>query len=541
MRTVDPNLWSKKVTKPILNVSRPIKFGLNEFSGAETRFRKSFHEAMVEFCRNSSVEGFRFILDKESPKPIRLLYLIVLLVTMVCGLIVVAWNIHWFWHRPRLTVNQQTVQHPVQQIDFPAVAICSYNIISRSALDDYAKYIYLLDTNHIYTMKEIKQNLLTFGALHSRSEATIDPRFVSYLDEVARETNVTNILYKLSPKCESMLVRCSWRAQRTDCQRLFATRLATSGFCCIFNSRYSTVDRNNPPRRVNMMGQDAGLRVVVREDADDFTLVRHPGDNVEVDIFDGIQFPTIRAGVFRFYAAARNASVFFKLSVQAQEPASSLQSHSDKWLGCSLARGAAAARSWSLCVARCRARAALALCGCAPHTLPPPHDSARVCSLEHLACLAKHKEKFSFLYPGEGAHESLSEERQDSVWCAHCRVGCARLRYSAEIVTSPHTPLLFLNRFFKGLDLTNTTIISIYYEKENQRLYLLDIGLRWYEVFAAISSQCVFVVGLTVLSVIEFIYHLTFRWYHYYMLHWRQDRRLRNLKKTQPTNKINNI
>ncbi|XP_050354450.1 pickpocket protein 11-like [Nymphalis io] len=199
-----------------------------------------------------------------------------------------------------------------------------------------------------------------------------------------------------------------------------------------------------------------------------------------------------------------------------------------------MARGAPAAESsWARCVGRCRARAALALCGCAPHTLPSPHRTAQTCSLQHLACLAKHKEKFTFLYPGDSVHESLSEEQQDSVSCLHCRVGCERRRYSAELVTSPHTPHLFLNRFFKGLDLTNTTIISIYYDKEHQLLYMLDTGLRWYEVFAAISSQSIFVVGLTVVSVIEFLYHLSFRWYHYYMLHWRQDRRLRKLKKSQ--------
>ncbi|CAH2094210.1 unnamed protein product [Euphydryas editha] len=536
MRTVDPDVWSKNVKKPILNLTRPMKFGLNEVSNVEVRLRKSFHEAMVEFLRNCSAEGLGFVLDKNNSNLIRLFYLALLLITMICGLILVTCNIHWSFHRPRLMVNLKSDRNPIQKIDFPAVAICSHNVISRSALHDYAKYLYSLDRNNIFTLEEIKQNLLAFGALQSKSYLPYDFRFVKYLEEVAHETNITNILYKLSPKCESMLERCSWRAQRVKCLELFATRISNIGFCCIFNSRFSRVDRNNPPHKVNLVGMDAGLSVVVRENTDDFMHVLRVSDGVEVILFDGYQFPLIKAGIIRTYSASRNFLVSLKLNAQVQEAASSLLGYRDEWLRCTAPRGAQSVqRSWSWCAGRCRARAALALCHCAPHALQPlDYELPQTCSLEHLPCLYKHKEKFTFMYPGERVHESLSEEKQDSVSCLHCRMNCDRRQYSAELVSAPLSRNMFLNTFFKGLDLTNTTIITVSFEKKNQHLYLVEPGLRWYEIVAAISSQCVFVVGLTAISVLEFIYHLTFRWYHHYTTHRQRDRILGKLRKPQP-------
>lgn len=71
MRTVDPDLWSKNVKKPVLNLTRPMKFGLNEVSNIEVRLRGSFREAMMEFLKNCSVEGLGFVLDRNNSNIVR--------------------------------------------------------------------------------------------------------------------------------------------------------------------------------------------------------------------------------------------------------------------------------------------------------------------------------------------------------------------------------------------------------------------------------------------------------------------------------------
>lgn len=57
---------------------------------------------------------------------------------------------------------------------------------------------YSLDNNNIFTLEEIKQNLLAFGGLQTESDVSYNYRFTKYLEEVGHETNVTNILYKVN-------------------------------------------------------------------------------------------------------------------------------------------------------------------------------------------------------------------------------------------------------------------------------------------------------------------------------------------------------
>ncbi|XP_039757882.1 uncharacterized protein LOC120632143 [Pararge aegeria] len=190
--------------------------------------------------------------------------------------------------------------------------------------------------------------------------------------------------------------------------------------------------------------------------------------------------------------------------------------------------GAGRERYWAQCVAECRRRAVQALCRCSPYTKPADNPRA-VCSLEHMACLDKHKEKLSFFYPGEHADESLSQEQSDSVECLHCRPDCARLLYAATLSTVPYGPFVkkaFYNHFAYGLKLENGTVIRIYFNTKSQQLYLVESNLRVYEVIAFMSSQWVFVLGMTLISVMEFVYHCTIRWHHHYKRRWRRDRNL---------------
>ncbi|XP_039757883.1 uncharacterized protein LOC120632144 [Pararge aegeria] len=181
-------------------------------------------------------------------------------------------------------------------------------------------------------MESLKNNLMAFsGVMTSAGQMAFDANFTKYLAAVARETNITNIIYKLSPKCESMLVRCSWGMHRTACRHLFAKRVTDLGYCCVFNARYSLEDRNNTPFRATMVGQDSGLSVVIQENTDDFTAVRRTGEELQLLLFDGSQYPLTRAGVIRSYPVRRSASVFVTLRATVQRASDSLRHYSEAW------------------------------------------------------------------------------------------------------------------------------------------------------------------------------------------------------------------
>ncbi|XP_045777077.1 pickpocket protein 19-like [Maniola jurtina] len=485
---------------------------------------------MRELLTNCSMEGVRFIADIRNPRFIRWSYFVLVLGSLAGGLVVAGLNLATVSSRPPLVVVTQVAPHPVQQVDFPAVALCSYNTISAAELDSYAKYLYSLEKNNTYSLEDLKRNLLAFsGLITTYSQVSFDANFTKYLAEVVRQTNVTDIIYRLSPKCESMFVRCGWRGGRASCNRLFALRITDVGYCCVFNSRYSSEDRKNHPYRVKQVGQEYGLSVIVKENTDDFTYVRRSGEELEMLIFDGRQYPLNRAGVIRTYPVRRNASVFVTLQASVQRASGSLRYMTEAWRGCALTYPEGLPRhSWSQCVAECRRRAALALCQCTPHTKPISNRSSNevTCSLEHLACLDKHKEKLTFFYPGENAHESLSEEQADSVECLHCRPNCARLRYAAKIWTMPYKNIvrkILYNHFVQDVKLWNATVLRIYFTTNDQHLCLVETNMRIFEVLSFISCQWVLVVGATVVTVLEVLYHCTVRWRHHYARRRRQE------------------
>ncbi|XP_023940698.1 pickpocket protein 11-like [Bicyclus anynana] len=189
---------------------------------------------------------------------------------------------------------------------------------------------------------------------------------------------------------------------------------------------------------------------------------------------------------------------------------------------------------WAQCVAECRRRAVLALCQCTPHTKPVANRSADdvICSLEHMACLDKYREKLASFYPGDDADESLSEERADSVECLHCLPNCALRRYAARVWTVPYGGLgkrPFHNKFVDGLSLVNGTVLRIYFSREDQALYQVEANLIFYEVVAFLGNLSLLVMGITAITFYELVYFCTIRWRHHYKRRCRRDNKLSKL------------
>ncbi|XP_072929581.1 sodium channel protein Nach-like [Epargyreus clarus] len=495
MRTIDPEAWYKKVKDT--QTKRKI-FGSKSATGFETRLRSSFIDAVKDFWENCSIKCIKYMREKNMPRPVRRCYIMFVLLLTVSGLVVLESNWRAFRSQPPLLINLLPMQHPVQYVDFPAVAVCSYSVISKTALKGYASYLHSLDRNGTYTLEAIERNLLTFGALLTWSLPPVDVAFMQYLARVAHETNVTNIIIKLTPKCSSFLKRCGWRTVRVPCDRLFALRATPHGLCCAFNSRYQDEDLYNPVQKLNFVGDDYGLSLVVKKNDSDVAYIRGPGEGVEILLFDGSEYPLIEGGSPKIYLTQRNASAFFKLSVRAQYIAPGLKYFSEQWRGCRIRKPRSRNidhRSQEWCLANCRRSAVQALCGCVPHLLFPQTGDT-ICSPDQLACLNKHKEKLMYFYPGDYADPSLNEESSDSLNCEHCLPDCGRITYSAAVSHADYqfTQKLFLNNFLQGASLVNTTVIRIFYASEDQHLFIVESNMRWVELIEGTYDTTMIVI-----------------------------------------------
>ncbi|KAJ8713776.1 hypothetical protein PYW08_007396 [Mythimna loreyi] len=540
MRTVDPELWSRKMKRHVVQTTPPSRFGQQQAScGLETRLRQSLWDALAEFWKNCSLAAAQYYQHDENkyerrlearPPPIctgrpntssascRWRHVFLLVLTLVAGWVLLLHNSKRLESQPPLIVSLQTDDNSIRDYKFPAVALCSNQIISKAALKNLTKYFYKHPKNKEYRYREsqIQRSLLDMGALLTLALPPMRIDFEKFVLDVEKDFNVTDIMFRLSANCSTILKRCSWRGDLVPCEHLFASRLTALGFCCVFNSRYQPGDVEHQPAVLDLVGRDYGLGVVVNEIRDDVAYERRPTYGMELLLFEGEEFPLLESGDVRLYPLPRNATVFLNVRALSQLPADHLSHYTDDKRGCLLEGGG---MSW--CLAQCRRDTAEALCGCVPYALQPQFVPALAptCTLGDLTCLNKHREKFMYVYPGDDAHPSLSQEVQDALYCPDCMVQCRRQLFSASVSYTAYSgkPHVFRNFLSANISLINSTTIRLFYSIDHQQWYKVEGSMRWFENFVKLGTQWLVITGVSILNFSELLYHGTFRWLHHFI------------------------
>ncbi|XP_022818083.1 sodium channel protein Nach-like [Spodoptera litura] len=514
MRTVDPELWARRLHRPGLVTSRlrPGMVTSQLQPGLERTLRASMRDAAAEYWQHCSIGFVKYMKhDDVNNKYKKWRNLLLVLLTFALGCAALADGTLQYQSRPPLYVQKYAAS--VAHAPFPAVAICSNKVISRAALRNLTRHLYTAPTNqrerYQYSEAQIEDHLLKMGALLSYAYTEVDFVFTKFIRESMPQFNITDIMYRFSANCSTILVRCSWRGKVQNCEHMFATRLTALGFCCVFNSRYQAADFGRQPLVLNKTGKDFGLGVVLHEVQNDFAYMRRPAYGMEVLLFEGSEFPIVESGDVRVYPLPINASVYFNIQAVTQQPTDEVGSYSEPRRGCRLGR-----RGASQCLADCRRDTAEALCKCVPYTLQPQFEprAAATCTLNELACLNKHREKFMYVYPGEVAHESLQQEQQDSMEC-DCAVPCGRQLYRATISYSYYRskPRVFQNFLTRNMSLQSTTSLRLFYGVDRQQWYKMEVFSRLSDVCVKLSCQWMAITGITLVSCWEVVYHATYR------------------------------
>ncbi|XP_013170503.1 PREDICTED: sodium channel protein Nach-like [Papilio xuthus] len=160
----------------------------------------------------------------------------------MCGI-----GAYFFWYlwygslSSPLIITIQSSMYPISNIEFPAIAICNTNIISKKALLE-------LEWNNYKT--------------------------------------------NLAPKCKEMLLLCMWAGKKVDCKSIFQARRTSKGFCCTFNyvRDYKTGGKPtkliNQTRRQHYPGALYGLNLIIDPLIEDYSYMTRAVQGVETLIFD---------------------------------------------------------------------------------------------------------------------------------------------------------------------------------------------------------------------------------------------------------------
>ncbi|CAH2234922.1 jg24378, partial [Pararge aegeria aegeria] len=144
--------------------------------------------------------------------------------------------------------------------------------------------------------------------------------------------------------------------------------------------------------------------------------------------------------------------------------------------------------SYSACIVRCRINTVKSLCKCTPYNFPYVSKRHPVCTIDHLRCLNKYKEKLFHLFPKDVINtEGLEAELQNALYCAECLPDCEMIRHYSKYSKIPLVYVAnqhkeYSNFFFRDLNMSGKCLLSIYQATTDGVLNRLDIVMYWFEV-----------------------------------------------------------
>ncbi|XP_028038255.1 pickpocket protein 28-like [Bombyx mandarina] len=295
----------------------------------------------------------------------------------------------------------------VNQVPFPAVSLCNFNVVS------------LKESKNIETV--LKRYNITDDRIHKFFNG-----LAALKDNVKQSNNFTEILAILKhhyftmdtimeevhQKCENLLIYCSFNRKEKRCDNLFSLIKTYEGYCCTFN--YAAL---NDASEVPLLPPDEDLEYYEDQNQDALTQTSgiittsesggmsglsvvfnvEPGDypswspipyyGVKVLISDPNDYPETTV-LYRFITLGE--SVAIKVDPMVFQSESNIRRVvPDKracWFHDEVILGHTDRYSFETCHTECKMKTYLDTCGCIPFKYPR-EKSTRICEFEDLNCL----------------------------------------------------------------------------------------------------------------------------------------------------------
>ncbi|XP_028034767.1 pickpocket protein 28-like isoform X1 [Bombyx mandarina] len=427
------NVWQKQRKRP----SNTRKINL------ETLMRRSFVKVLKEYVKESSIGGIKEICSPNIGWRERLLWIGVFVIMMSA----MFYYLHHTWFEiltKPLVISMESSTYPISKINFPAVAFCNTNRISRKALKEFSQIMHRSMALNNETIEEVELFFLQYGRLLDYSYDDI-LRNHPFLDIITLKDfysqNTSEVMQKLAPKCDEMLLRCGWGSEEVNCKTNFDVQLTVRGHCCIFNYiQEDSVDdlnsANKDVKRQSVPGALYGLRLVLDPMIDDYAYTVNNIRGFDVFLFSPGHFADFSGGKVIYRIVEPDRAEFIELSSIQQRAAAEVRKYPVRIRKCFFQdeNGSSHRKTYTYnyCIINCRIKSIQSLCKCTPYFLPGK-DRARTCTLEDLKCLNKYREKLLYLYPNDAQDlRGLETEVEDSLFCPNCLPDCEPIQHYAK-------------------------------------------------------------------------------------------------------------
>ncbi|KAJ8713877.1 hypothetical protein PYW08_007497 [Mythimna loreyi] len=406
----------------------------------EMILRKSLVETAKEYIDTCSIAGMKHIIDPNYSVFLRFFWV----GSQLSCLGIVIYFLQFTWvatlTKP-LVVTEDSFTFPIKDIDFPAVALCNINRISRKALKKVTVEMYPKLRKLNSTLTNLEYFLLNMGRLidFDYDQSWPQVKLIDLFDSEEYGDQVVDIMKALAPSCDEMLIKCTWAGKEVDCKSIFQVRRTILGHCCAFNYvlDYDSADKPLGTiaeiKRQIIPGSNNGLRVIADSMLDDYAYPLTYRNGFEILIFDPTHFADITGGRVLQRTVQPNQAEFFQIASIKQVASAEVRKYPLKTRKClfrdEYSQEFTNMYSYSACIVKCRIQSVQSLCKCTPYFMPT--------------------EKLQYLYPIDTEDtEGLEQELADSLLCPQCLPDCELTQHFTKSFKVPLPDELMKKRGF---------------------------------------------------------------------------------------------
>ncbi|XP_003493499.1 sodium channel protein Nach-like [Bombus impatiens] len=332
--------------------------------------------------------------------------------------------------------------------------------------------------------------------------------------------DITDIMERLTPQCSSMLLNCYFRNQRMNCSDIFSVGKTKNGFCCIFN--YIAESFGDAPKffkqeefklyYVGDIGIQNGLTVTMDPLLDDYFYTILPTIGWKVMIFDPYDYPDSGSGSVSDILLGPLTEKYVSLKAVGLYSTDNIRPYSMQKRGCIFPDEYVSDHTtytYNDCIVACKMEHVWNHCKCRVFFYPYHEDFNRTCNMENIHCLLQYYDVAFNIVPYKDNNLSSSLDDQNAtMYCKNCYPECDDMRYYVQSTISNIEPGYFDTELFPDMNVTNHSVLHVYFPNSGTEFLKQDVTTRWYEYLGEVGGLYGLYVGISIISFVELIYFI---------------------------------
>ncbi|XP_073848275.1 pickpocket protein 28-like [Musca autumnalis] len=515
---------------------------------------QALKKSYVEFCATSSIHGFQYFGHRRHWKE-KCFWILVFMVSFYfCGKMICKAYVKWNETPVIVTISERST--PIWSIPFPAVTICpetkrainetvpSYSQLLQG-LKGYTENGEKLSDN--FTAKNLEDILTLLQLCDVQTNTTIGNFTAPPIDYIGK-------LNEMLPDFHKYCYNCGWFGVETTCDRFFIKIYTDEGICFTFNSLKATdlyrentyqyqESLQNPDLNISMFNQSlswsleegfttdgilntyparvlgsgsmAGFVTALQNFANEVDYsCRYVADGFKILLHSPDDVPSMAK---HFVHVSMDKDVMIAVKTKMITTSSGIAEYKPHKRQCYLNKDRALryfkAYSKNNCELECLTNFTLNSCGCVTFYMPRNPETP-VCGSDKLSCYRKAKDNLLFKQFKQGLKKT-----KPSIDDCDCLPACTSLDYETEISEGSFDVANTIDAVSNLKDIREMypdltmSMVWIYF-KDNE--FITSRRSELYgvtDLLANFGGVCGLFMGVSLLSIIEMLYHFTLRFW----------------------------